>query len=357
MDGVISAQTYSQVMPWPAETLQAQKTGILSPLLSVVTPAYNEAVNLPMLYQRLIQVFSTLNLAWEWIVVDDHSSDHTFTVLATLASADPRIRAVRFARNSGSHLAITYGLDQARGDCAVVLAADLQDPPETIPQLLAHWQEGAQIVWAVRARREGEKASTVGFARLYYLLMRRVVGIREMPATGADFFLLDRQVIKALSQFNETNVSILALLTWMGFRQATITYDKQARLHGQSGWNLGKKIKLVVDSVTSFSYLPIRVMSLLGVVVAAIGFLYAIVVVTAALIGQPPQGWASLMVIVLMVGGMQMLMMGVLGEYLWRALDEARGRPKYVIEAQTPDRNADASLVQINPPYLTNAAR
>lgn len=344
MNGVMTAQVSPQSRAWLNGVDQTQETEGRLPLLSVVTPAYNEAANLPLLYQRLVEVMSNLNLAWEWIVVDDHSSDDTFTVVAALAVADHRIRVTRFARNSGSHLAITCGLDQAQGDCAVVLAADLQDPPETIPQLLAHWWEGAQVVWAVRAHREGEKASTLGFAHLYYFLMRRVVGIKEMPATGADFFLLDRQVVNALGEFNESNVSVLALLTWMGFRQATITYDKQARVHGRSGWNLGKKIKLVVDSVTSFSYLPIRVMSLLGIVVAAIGFLYAIVVVTAAIIGQPPQGWASLMVIVLVVGGMQMLMMGVLGEYLWRALDETRQRPRYIVEAQVSTSVPDFSI-------------
>ncbi len=268
-------------------------------------------------------------------MVDDHSGDNTFDVMTRIAQRDGRVRAIRLARNSGSHTAITCGLHHAAGDCAVVLAADLQDPPETLPALLDQWQAGAQVVWAVRAQREGETASTVGFARVYYLIMRRLVGIADMPATGADFFLMDRRVLDAFRQFHESNVSILALLTWMGFRQATITYDKQARLHGQSGWSLGKKLKLVVDSVTSFSYLPIRLMSIVGFVVAIVGFLYAGVVTVNALAGRPPQGWASLMVVVLVVGGIQMLMMGVLGEYLWRALDEARRRPMYIVERAT----------------------
>jgi len=158
-----------------------------------------------------------------------------------------------------------------------------------------------------------------------------------MPASGADFFLLDRQVAEAFAHFNEANVSILALLTWMGFRQAVIGYDKEARLHGRSGWDLKKKLKLLVDSVTSFSYLPIRFMSYLGFVVAFLGFLYAGVVIFNAFHGDPVQGWSSLMVIVLVVGGLQMLMMGILGEYLWRALDESRRRPRYMVEATTAD--------------------
>jgi dolichol-phosphate mannosyltransferase len=165
--------------------------------------------------------------------------------------------------------------------------------------------------------------------------MRRVVGIKEMPSLGADFFLIDRSVIDALRQFNESNASVLALITWMGFRQTTVNYDKQARKYGRSGWSLEKKLKLVLDSITSFTYVPIRLMSYLGLVVAMLGFLYAGVVIINAFAGHPVQGWASLMVVLLVIGGIQMLMMGVLGEYLWRALDEARQRPRYLIEATT----------------------
>lgn len=315
------------------------------PLLSVVTPAYNEAENLPLLYERLSQVLDSLNLDWEWVIVEDHSSDATFAVIADLARHDPRVYGIRFARNFGSHTAITCGLQHAHGDCAVILAADLQDPPEAVPALLTEWLTGAQVVWAVRARREGEKLSTIGFARLYYLLMRRLVGLNEMPTTGADFFLIDRRVVDAFRQFGESNVSILALITWMGFRQATITYDKKARLYGRSGWNLEKKLKLALDSATSFTYLPIRLMSYLGFIVALAGFVYAGVVIANALTGNPTEGWSSLMVAILVIGGIQMLMMGVLGEYLWRALEEARHRPRYLIEATTNlQPNADRQL-------------
>jgi polyisoprenyl-phosphate glycosyltransferase len=171
-------------------------------------------------------------------------------------------------------------------------------------------------------------------------MMRRVVGMQEMPATGADFLLLDHRVLDAFRQFGESNVSVMALVTWMGFRQTTIGYDKQARLHGKSGWSLEKKIKLVIDSITSFTYLPIRAMSYLGFALALLGFAYAAVVATRALLGYGLQGWASLMVVVLVVGGAQMVMMGVLGEYLWRALDESRHRPRFLIEATTPGEDA-----------------
>ncbi|MBN1994170.1 MAG: glycosyltransferase [Anaerolineae bacterium] len=305
------------------------------PLLSIVTPAYNEADNLPLLYEQLIQSLNSLDLAWEWIVVDDHSSDETFAVIEQIAGQNVQVQGIRFARNFGSHTAITCGLHQAKGDCAVVMAADMQDPPQILPEFVEQWRAGAQVVWAVRARREGEKASRVGFARLYYLLMRRFVGLNQMPATGADFFLVDRRVLDAFVQFNERNVSIMALITWMGFRQAVVTYSKRTRMHGQSGWSLEKKLKLVVDSVTSFTHLPIRLMSYVGFVTALLGFFYAGIVTFNALRGLPPQGWASLMIVVLILGGIQMVMLGVLGEYLWRALDETRSRPRYLIEATT----------------------
>jgi dolichol-phosphate mannosyltransferase len=308
-------------------------------LLSVVTPGYNEAANLPLLYERLRRVLDGLDLDWEWVVVDDHSADGTFAVIADLARRDRRVRGLRLARNFGSHAGLSCGLHHVRGQAAVVMAADLQDPPETLPELVEHWRGGAQVVWAARARREGETLGTRLFSRLYYGLMRHVAGMKNMPATGADFFLIDRRVIEAFRQFPENNVSILALITWMGFRQATVSYTKQARVHGRSGWTLRKKLKLLVDSVTSFSSLPIRLMSYAGAAIALVGFVYCLVVLMNGLAGRTPTGWAPLMAVVLVLGGVQMLMLGMLGEYVWRALDESRRRPRYLIEDMTPARD------------------
>ena len=258
-------------------------------------------------------------------------------MLKGLAAADSHVKALRFARNFGSHVAIFCGIQEARGDAIVVLAADLQDPPEIIASLVNKWRQGgAQIVWAVRGRREGERATTLGFARLYYWLMRRMGSTGPAAETGSDFFLVDRAVADALNQFNESHANLFALLAWMGFRQDSVVYDKEQRLHGRSGWTLEKKLKLVIDSVTSFTYFPIRAMSYLGFLVALLGFAYAAVVAANAFAGNPVEGWSSLMVVVLVVGGMQMLMMGVLGEYLWRALAEARRRPRYVVEDRLP---------------------
>jgi glycosyltransferase involved in cell wall biosynthesis len=309
----------------------------LRPLLSVVSPAYNEAPNLPVFFDRLRAVMDRESISWEWIVVDDHSLDETFTVVSAQAAADKRVRAWRLARNAGSHSAIWCGLQQARGRAVVVMAADLEDPPEFIPELIARWQAGAQVVWAARRMRADEGRLSALLAGIYYFIMRRAVGIRDTPPKGADFFLIDERVANALRGFRESNSSLFALLTWMGFRQASVQYDKGTRLHGRSGWSLQRKVKLALDSIASFTYLPIRVISCSGFVVSTAGLLYAGVVVANAVAGRAPQGWSSLMVAVLVLGGFQMLMMGILGEYLWRALEETRQRPRYLIEASTED--------------------
>ncbi len=304
------------------------------PFVSIVTAAYNEAQNLPALYERLWGVLEGMDVDWEWIVVDDHSSDETFGVLERLSERDRRVRGVRLSRNFGSHVALVCALNEARGDSAVALSADLQDPPETIPALLAKWREGADIVWAVRRSRNGDKARTALFARLYYGLMRHVVGIKEIPATGADFFLIGRQAMDTLCKSDEANVSVLGLIAWMGFTQASICYDKQPRLHGRSGWSLSKKLKLVADSMTAFSYLPIRLMSLLGVLFALLGFALAAFTVVERLSGHsaPHAGYAMIMTALLLGFGFVMTFLGILGEYLWRTFDQVRGRPRYIIE-------------------------
>jgi dolichol-phosphate mannosyltransferase len=299
--------------------------------LSVVTPAYREQENLPVLHARLKAVFDGLDIDWEWIIVDDHSPDGTYAVASQLAT-DRRIRCLRLARNSGSHVSALCGLADATGDCAVLLAADLQDPPEAIPALLAEWRKGSHIVWAVRADREGESASVLLFSRLYWWLMRTLSELKDLPPAGADFVLIDRRPLSALGRLGERNVSTYMLIAWMGFRQSYVPYVKQARLRGMSGWTFRKRLKLVVDSLVSFSYVPIRFMTLIGLGTGFVGLLYAVFVIFNYFINEPGQGWSSLMVVVLMMGGLQMVMLGILGEYIWRGVDEARRRPRYLIE-------------------------
>jgi dolichol-phosphate mannosyltransferase len=300
--------------------------------LSIVTPAFNEAMNLDALYERLVPAMRATGVEWEWVIVDDHSGDGTFDVIERLALRDPRVSGVRLSRNSGSHAAITCALHEVSGDAAVMMAADLQDPPETIAPMIERWRQGAQVVWAVRREQPGP-ARHAWFAVLYYWIMRNIVGMKDMPAKGTDFFLIDRVVIDAFRQFSERNVSVLALIMWLGFRQEFLEYDKHKRAAGASGWTLAKKIKLVVDSVTSFSGFPIRLCSYVGV--ALMGVALIIGIGGAALL--PALGAGLLLVVAVVSGltGLQLLALGVVGEYVWRALDEARARPRWLIERST----------------------
>ena len=303
------------------------------PLLSVVVAAFNEEGNLPRLYERLSAIdWPALGAELELVFVDDHSTDGTPALLRELAARDPRIRVLRFSKNFGSHKAFTAGLEHCTGDAAVILAADLQDPPETIPQLVEKWRAGARVVWAVRDRREGESALNLALARAYYFLMRRFAEVQP-PQAGADFLLVDRQVLDVLKRSPEKHTSLLALIQWMGFGQEYITYAKAERHSGRSKWTLRKKLKLSVDSFVSFSYFPMRLVSSCGFIFAFSGFVYAVVMAVRALAyGSPVQGWPALMCAVLITSGVQLIMLGVLGEYLWRAFDETRGRPRYIVE-------------------------
>ncbi|HKC58346.1 MAG TPA: glycosyltransferase family 2 protein [Vicinamibacterales bacterium] len=298
--------------------------------LSILTPAFNEAANLPALYERLVETMRAIGGEWEWVVVDDHSRDETFTVIEALALRDARVRGFRLARNSGSHVAIMCGLHQADGDAAVMIAADLQDPPETLATMVGRWRQGAQVVWATRRSQSGDR-SHQRFAALYYWVMRHVVGMKEMPARGADFFLIDRVVLEAFRRFHERNVSVLALITWLGFRQEYVEYDKQPRKAGQSGWTLSRKIKLVVDSITSFSDFPIRLCTYAGL--ALIAGSLVLLALSIALLPEIGGGVLFLLFLIVGLAGLQLVAVGVVGEYVWRGLDESRRRPPYLIEA------------------------
>ena len=306
-------------------------------MISILTPAFNEAANLPRLYERLIETMRAVGGEWEWVIVDDHSHDQTFAVIEALALRDARVRGFRLARNSGSHVAITCGLHQVEGDAAVMMAADLQDPPETLPSMIARWRQGAQVVWATRRVQPGDR-SHKGFATLYYWMMRRLIGMKEMPARGADFFLLDHLVLDAFRRFPERNVSVLALITWLGFRQDFVEYDKQPRTVGQSGWTLTRKIKLVVDSIASFSDFPIRLCTYTGLALLAASLVLLIFAV--ALLPQLGGGVLLLLFLIVGLAGLQLVAVGVVGEYVWRALEESRRRPAYLIEAIAGQREA-----------------
>jgi dolichol-phosphate mannosyltransferase len=253
-------------------------------------------------------------------------------VLDELCAKDPRVMSIRLARNSGSYAAITAGFAHFAGDCAIVLAADGQDPPEVIPELIAAWEQGAKVVWAVRGEREGHSGLNLFASRAFYWTMNHFTSCR-MPPEGADFLLADSQVVMAFNLMPERSHSVFAMIIWLGFPQSSISYTKSRRLHGRSKWSFGMKIKLAVDSFIGYSYFPMRAASLLGLCSAALGLLYAVVVTIHGLIGISVPGWSSLMVVLLLTAGVQMLILGVLGEYVWRVLEEVRHRPRYVVEA------------------------
>ncbi len=302
-------------------------------MVSIIFPAYNEQDNLDTLYQRLITAITSLRQeSFEFIFVDDCSIDRTPDILRALRQKDDRVKVIRFARNCGGHAAIAAGLRYAQGDCAIALASDLQDPPEVIVELLEAWRQGTKIVWAARSQRKGESLSVRFFSRVYYWLVNLLTDVK-MPSLGADVFLVDRVVIESFKQMPEKHTSIYMALAWLGFPQKTIEYVKEPRHHGRSSWSLAKKLKLMTDSLLAFSDVLVRYISIFGLLTAFAGFTYAgWIIFRYFVFGIPGQGWSSLIVAVFVLGGIQMMMLGVLGEYVWRTFDESRKRPRFVIE-------------------------
>lgn len=302
------------------------------PRLSVVIPVYNEEEVLQASYARLSHVADgEPGFRWEFIFVDDASTDRSFEILKRLAASDTRVRVIRLSRNFGSHQAIMAGLSHTSGDLAVNLSADLQDPPEVIPAMVRVVRErGAEIVWAVREARE-DPWHKVLFARLFYLLMR-AIALKDTPPTGADIVLITRKVIDVIVAMREKNISLFSLILWSGFTQTSIPYQRERRQAGSSKWTVSKRTKMAIDSVVSFSYFPIRFISGSGIVISAIGFLYAAYVVINALVLQTTApGYASLMVAIIVLSGFQLLMLGIVAEYLWRTLSEIQRRPSFII--------------------------
>jgi glycosyltransferase involved in cell wall biosynthesis len=283
-----------------------------------------------------VSVVANINqYSFEFIFVDDCSKDRSPIILSTLRQKDDRVNFIRFSRNCGAHTAVSAGLTFCNGDAAVKMAGDLQDPPELIPKLIEQWEKGYRVVWGSRKKRLGERFSTLAFSRAYYFLMNHLTNVKQ-PPLGADVALIDRSVIEALKQCSEKNASNNMIIAWLGFSQTNIEYTKEARHAGSSKWTFFKRVKLFLDSLISFSYIPLRLMSLTGFILSTAGFLFSIRVFYNKIVKDTVvTGWSSLMIVILILGGVQMVMMGMLGEYLWRTYDETRGRPRYVIERNT----------------------
>lgn len=305
-------------------------------LISLVIPCYNESEGLRMLMLRLDAVVEMLKseVNVEVIIVDDHSTDGSNVILKQLCGDRDYLKFIRLSRNSGSHIAIIAGLKYCKGDAAVFLAADLQDPPELVSEMLVKWREGYDVIWAVRAERLGVSRISVFFSNMFYRLLNKMTEI-HFPKKGADYALMDRKVIDGLVRSAGSKPSLGALISWLGFMQTEIPYVKEERKFGSTKWTLSKKLNAFADAFVGFSYLPMRFMSLIGFLAAFFGFIYAVIVAVARIVnGKAVEGYASLMVVILIIGGLQMLMLGVLGEYLWRNLEESRQRPLFLIEDQ-----------------------
>ncbi|HYX69095.1 MAG TPA: glycosyltransferase family 2 protein [Terriglobales bacterium] len=301
--------------------------------LSVVVPAFNEGESVRTARAAIAEVFRSQlpGMDFEILFVDDGSRDDTFQHLAALAAEFPYVRVIKFAQNYGSHMAIRAGFDYATGDAACFVACDLQDPPDAIPRMLAALQAPVEIVWAVRNTRQDALSSRL-FSRLFYGLARRLVS-KNLAPSGSSMFLLGPQALKILRQHQERNLMLDGALATMAVAQAHVPYERQARRVGESKWTLAKKLKTFADFFVGYSQAPIRAMAFLGMVVAVAGVIYAgVTLVRRIWYAHAIEGWSWVMMAVLLLAGMIMVMLGILGEYLWRALDEARSRPRYVVE-------------------------
>jgi polyisoprenyl-phosphate glycosyltransferase len=303
-------------------------------LVSVVVPVYFNSASLPRLAERLRAVEASADHGLEVIFVDDGSGDESWERIQEIARGWPAARGVRLTRNFGSQMAILAGLAEAKGQAAAVLSADLQEPPELLPELVAAWRKGATAVLAARRSRP-EGLPTRAAAGMYYAMLRRLA-FSQMPSGGFDCFLIGRPAIDFLVENREIHTSLPGLLLWGGFPTALVPYDRVAREDGESRWTFGKKLKYFIDSVISFSYAPLRWMSVAGAVLALLAFAYAVFLITYKVVqGQPIQGWTSLMVAVAFFSGVQLLSLGILGEYLWRTLDAARARKGFLVRERT----------------------
>ena len=299
--------------------------------ISIIVPVYYNADTLELLYQDMKEKILGQLGEYEIVFVDDGSGDNSWEVMNSLQSRYPHIRLVRLSRNFGEHAALLAGLSVCTGDCAVTKQADLQEDSGIIPEMYESWKRGNKVVLAVRKARN-ENPVKVFFANLYYAIIRRIVN-KNMPAGGCDCYLIDRKVIEVLERLDEKNSSLTLQVLWTGFRTDLVYFVRQDREVGKSRWTLAKKVKLVMDSVMGFSYFPLRFMSGLGIVFNILAVILLIsVLVEKFTEGTPIAGWASLMCVVLCASGLIMLMLGILGEYIWRALDAARQRPPYIID-------------------------
>jgi glycosyltransferase involved in cell wall biosynthesis len=309
-------------------------------VISVVVPAFNEEDVIARFHSRLDDVRRSSRYSWEVVYVNDGSHDGTLTELMKLAESFSYVSVVNLSRNFGKEIAMTAGLDHAVGDAVIVIDSDLQDPPELIPHLIDEWERGYDVVYAQRRHREGETLLKRITATAFYRVIGALSEVR-IPRDTGDFRLLSRRAVEALSKVRERHRFMKGLFSWVGFSQKAVPYDRDPRYAGATKWNYWKLWNFALTGLTSFTSVPLKLASYLGLLTSLFGFAYAAIVVFKTLaFGEPVQGYPSLMVVVLCIGGMQLIGIGVIGEYIARISDEAKGRPLYIVEAFKPSTSA-----------------
>jgi glycosyltransferase involved in cell wall biosynthesis len=312
------------------------------PVLSVVVPAYNEQEVLEAFHARLVPVMDAIGQPWEVVFVNDGSRDATLDIMLRLQAADPRVAVVNLSRNFGKEIALTAGLDHAAASAAVVVIdADLQDPPEVIPDLVAAWRRGFDVAYAQRRVREGETWMKRATASAFYRLMQRVGGKVQLPPNTGDFRLMSRRALDALLSLREQHRFMKGLFAWVGFPSVPVLYDRAPRAAGTTKWNYWKLWNFSLEGITSFTLGPLKVATYLGLATAVFASGYGALIVFRTLVwGNPVAGYPSLMAVVLFLGGVQLMTLGIIGEYLGRVFNETKGRPLYVLERHIPSGHA-----------------
>ncbi len=305
--------------------------------ISIIAPVFNEIESLEAFHKEINRVMTKSRLTWELVLVDDGSRDGSIELIRKLAKKDAHVRPVIFARNFGHQIAVTAGLDYCRGKAAVVIDADLQDPPEVILELVRKWREGFQVVYAVRSEREGESWFKRTTASLFYRIVYRITEIK-IPLDSGDFRLLDRAVVDVMCEMPERNRFLRGMATWVGFKQVGVPYKRAARFAGETKYPLRKMLKLAINAVTSFSYFPLQLATYVGFIAAGLSILAIPVVIILRLTGSLQLiGQATTLVAVLFLGGVQLISLGILGEYIGRIYDEVKGRPLYIVSEAPKD--------------------
>lgn len=301
--------------------------------ISILIPAYNEAPVLDQLMTRLGNLAQEVkNYEFEFLFVNDGSKDKTLEIIKGFADIDPRVSYVNLSRNFGKEIGMIAGLDHVTGDATVVIDADLQDPPELIPEMIKLWEEGYDDVYAKRKSRDGESWLKKFTSKMYYKTLQSITRIPIQEDTG-DFRLLDRRVVEALKEFRESQRNTKAMFSWVGFHKKEILYDRDPRAAGETKWNYVKLIELAIDGITSFTTAPLRIATYSGIIVSALAFIYLLILVIRTIFfGTDLAGYPSMMAVILFLGGVQLLSLGIIGEYVGRIFNETKQRPLYLIE-------------------------